>query len=230
MDLTFRMGAKVGNCLICRNQISFRVNKVAEDSSNAHVGPRSKLENSAATGTVRGEPGGGTMTLEDILKIAGPELYVLFQAVVALTLGGLVGWEREAAGKWAGLRTHMMVCLAAMLFVKIGYFLMLDARVDSGEAHSSLQTDPLRIIEAIVTGVAFLGAGTIFRDRDAHRARGLTTAASLLTIAPIGIAVALDRYILAVGVTLIALFVLNVMRRFEGSLLHPSEQELPPQT
>jgi putative Mg2+ transporter-C (MgtC) family protein len=164
------------------------------------------------------------MILEYILNSAGPELYVLFQAVVALTLGGLVGWEREAAGKWAGLRTHMMVCLAAMLFVKIGYFLMSDARMDP-EAHSSLQTDPLRIIEAIVTGVAFLGAGTIFRDLDAHRARGLTTAASLLTIAPIGIAVALDRYILAVGVTLIALFVLNIMRRFEGRLIqHPAPE------
>jgi putative Mg2+ transporter-C (MgtC) family protein len=165
--------------------------------------------------------------MDAFLRMAGPELYVLFQAMIALVLGGLVGWEREAAGKWAGLRTHMMVCLASMLFVKVGYFLMIDARTDAGDAHPSLQTDPIRIIEAIVTGVAFLGAGTIFRDRDAHRARGLTTAASLLTIAPIGIAVALDRYILAVGVTLIALFVLNVMRRFEGRLI-PHEHQNPP--
>jgi putative Mg2+ transporter-C (MgtC) family protein len=155
--------------------------------------------------------------MENFFQEAAPEFHVLLQAVVALVLGGIVGWEREAAGKWAGLRTHMLVCLAAMLFVRVGQFLILDARA-MGEGHQSLQTDPVRIIEAIVTGIAFLGAGTIFRDRDVNRARGLTTAASLLTIAPIGIAVALDRYVLAVGVTLLALFVLNVMRRCEGFL------------
>jgi putative Mg2+ transporter-C (MgtC) family protein len=149
----------------------------------------------------------------------GEELYILAQGVLALILGGALGWERELAGKWAGLRTHMLVCLAAMLFVKVGQFVILDAqallRADT------LRTDPVRIIEAIVTGVAFLGAGTVFRDPDLPKARGLTTAASLLVVAPIGVAVAIERYVLAFGATLLALFVLRVMRRFEIALDDP---------
>jgi putative Mg2+ transporter-C (MgtC) family protein len=107
-----------------------------------------------------------------------------------------------------------------------GQFLILDA--ESTLQSMTLRTDPVRIIEAIVTGIAFLGAGTIFRDPDYHGARGLTTAASLLIVAPIGIAVALERYILAVGVTVLALFVLRVVRRFEkhkaGFEEHPSSK------
>lgn len=107
----------------------------------------------------------------------------------------------------------MLVCLAAMLFVKVGQFLIQDEQA-VGNAET-LRTDPVRMIEAIVTGVAFLGAGTVFRDPDQPRARGLTTAASLLVVAPVGVAVAIERYVLAVGATLLALFVLRVMRRFE---------------
>lgn len=141
------------------------------------------------------------------------ELHVLLQGASALVLGGLIGWEREVAGKWAGLRTHMLVCLASMLFVRIGFFLIEDSQ---SLLHSeTLRVDPVRMIEAIVTGIAFLGAGTVFRDPQAEKMKGLTTAASLLVIAPIGIAIAIDRYVLAVGVTFIALFVLKVMRYLE---------------
>lgn len=78
-----------------------------------------------------------------------------------------------------------------------------------------LRMDPVRLIEAIVTGIAFLGAGTVFRDPEASKMRGLTTAASLLMIAPIGIAIAIDRYVLAVGITFIALFVLRIVSKLE---------------
>jgi putative Mg2+ transporter-C (MgtC) family protein len=163
------------------------------------------------------------MDFEKLFHAARPELYILFQACVALFLGGLIGWEREAAGKWAGLRTHMLVCLAAMMFVRIGQFLI----EDSQEMLSSetLRTDPVRIIEAIVTGIAFLGAGTVFRDPDASKMRGLTTAASLLVIAPIGVAVAIDRYVLAVGITLLALFVLRIMSKLEAKMKKIPEHE-----
>lgn len=117
------------------------------------------------------------------------------------------------AGKWAGLRTHMLVCLASMLFIDVGKFLIFDAQ--SSFDPESLRADPTNIIAAIVTGISFLGAGTIFRDPDVARARGLTTAASLLATGPIGIAVALGRYIIAVGATLLVLFVLRAMQRFE---------------
>ena len=80
----------------------------------------------------------------------------------------------------------------------------------------TLRTDPVRILEAIVTGIAFLGAGTVFRDPDASKMKGLTTAATMLVIAPVGVAVALDRYVLATGVTLLALFVLRTMAWLES--------------
>lgn len=159
------------------------------------------------------------MMLETFARSAPEELYVLLQATIALILGGALGWEREAAGKWAGLRTHMLVCLSALLFVKIGQFLIFDSQ--KVLSANTLRTDPVRIIEAIVTGIAFLGAGTVFRDANANTARGLTTAASLLATAPIGVAVAINRYIVAVGTTLLVLFVLRVMRRIEVFLNNP---------
>lgn len=151
--------------------------------------------------------------MNDFLDTIRPELHVLFQATIALLLGGLVGWERETAGKWAGLRTHMLVCLASMMFIRVGQFLIIDS--NQLPYANSLQMDPVRLIEAIVTGIAFLGAGTVFRDPEAAKMRGLTTAASLLVIAPIGVAIAIDRYVLAVGITLIALFVLRVLNKLE---------------
>lgn len=163
------------------------------------------------------------MDLGHFLQSSQPEFYILFQAVIALLLGGLIGWEREAAGKWAGLRTHMLVCLAAMLFVRVGQFLIEDSQKFLHV--ETLRTDPVRIIEAIVTGIAFLGAGTVFRDPDVAKMRGLTTAASLLVIGPIGIAIAIERYVLAVGITLLALFVLRIMRKFEAKLRKIPEHE-----
>jgi putative Mg2+ transporter-C (MgtC) family protein len=56
------------------------------------------------------------------------EFHVLLQAVVALVLGGILGWEREASGKWAGFRTHMLVCVATLLFVRLGQILIADPR------------------------------------------------------------------------------------------------------
>ena len=146
-------------------------------------------------------------------ELTGPELLrdlqMLGQGLVALLLGGLIGWERESQGKWAGLRTHMLVCFAAAMIVNIGRLLILDSQAVLDP--NSLRVDPVRLIEAIVAGVSFLGAGTIFRDSDHKRMQGLTTAASLLATVPIGIAIGINRYILAVGLTLIVLFVLRVM-------------------
>lgn len=142
------------------------------------------------------------------------ELYALMQAAIAVVLGGVVGWERERAGKGAGLRTHMLLCLAATMFMRVGDFLIIHANAIGDRV--TLRTDPIPLISAIVTGVSFLGAGTIFRDNNVHEAYGLTTAASLLVVATIGISVALDRYILAVGIAVLALIVLRVVFRLEG--------------
>lgn len=138
------------------------------------------------------------------------EFYVLLQALVAILLGGVLGWERQEAGKWVGARTHMLVCLAAMLFVRVAEFII--ASMESHFAAGVIRADPVRTIEAVATGIAFIGAGTIMRDRQKGRAKGLTSAAELLVTTAIGLAVAANCYVIAFGVVLIALFVLRSVR------------------
>lgn len=132
------------------------------------------------------------------------ELQLLGKIVIAAFLGGLVGIEREFAEKPAGLRTHMLVGAAAALLVMIG-----DKMIIMMGPRQYIMIDPLRIIEAIVVGISFLGAGTILKyNRQGEKTvEGLTTSASILFVSAIGIAVALDALILAVGATLLNLFV-----------------------
>jgi len=140
---------------------------------------------------------------------------ILFDVVIALLLGGAIGLEREIASRPAGFRTHMLVAAAAALFVGLADVLLVRFTYEAyGEM---LSTDPIRVVEAIVTGVAFLGAGTIFRNQESG-VTGLTTAASILMASAIGVAVALDQLALAVGVTAITLVVLRVLRTFESHL------------
>lgn len=133
------------------------------------------------------------------------QLQILIQVALALGLGALVGLERELANKPAGFRTHMLVGASATLLMAAGDVIVenIDPSV------SQLRVDPIRVLEAVVTGVSFLGAGTIIHQRDGSGVEGLTTAASLLFIATVGILVGLEQYILAVGATLLALLVLR---------------------
>lgn len=132
------------------------------------------------------------------------QVEVLAHVALAMLFGGIVGIERQLADKPAGLRTQVLVAGAAALFVGLAG-LLTGLGVEDGAAPS----DPVRVIQAIVTGVSFLGAGTIFRRSDDADVEGLTTAASLLVCAGIGIAVALGQYGLALGVALLALVVLR---------------------
>lgn len=121
-------------------------------------------------------------------------------------LGGLMGLERELAKKPAGLRTHMLVAGASSLLVVLGDIMILN--YSSGPVVEAIQSDPIRIMEAIITGISFLGAGTIiFRNQD-ETVEGLTTAASILFAAAIGITVALQKFILATILTLVAIVIL----------------------
>lgn len=92
-----------------------------------------------------------------------------------MILGGAVGFEREKADKPAGLRTHMLVAGSAALLTGMGRVVILNLGVDE----TFIRADPLRIIEAVITGITFLGAGTIIRHRGKDQIEGLTTAASL---------------------------------------------------
>lgn len=139
----------------------------------------------------------------------------VIKVVFAMFLGGLMGLERELARKPAGLRTHMLVAGASSLLVVLGDVMI--ANYSSGTVVKAIQADPIRIMEAIITGISFLGAGTIIFKSGQESVEGLTTAASILFAAAIGITVALQRYILAAILTLIAiviLFGLGYIERF----------------
>lgn len=161
------------------------------------------------------------------------QLGMLGEVGLAMVLGGLVGWEREAAAKPAGLRTQMLVAGAAALFVSLADVLL--ARY-YGHTHAEMvRSDPIRVLEAIVTGVSFLGAGTIFRDsgsrKEGEQIKGLTTAASLLMSAGIGVAVGLAQFVLAIGIVVLNLLVLFGLRRLERRLSPRSHgRSVPEQT
>lgn len=140
------------------------------------------------------------------------DLRVLADALLALLLGAAVGWERERKGKGAGFRTMMLVAFSSFLFVELSLAV-------GDEGGVGVRTDPVRAIQAIATGLGFLGAGIVFRDRAENRTRGLTTAASLLVVSPIGIAVALEHYVLAVGSTLLLVLVLSAAEWVEDRLI-----------
>lgn len=140
------------------------------------------------------------------------QLAIALKVVIATVLGGAIGVEREAMGKPAGLRTHALLAAAAALLVGL-----TDALIGFGvQAYpDAIQADPIRVVEAIVTGVAFIGAGTIFRHREQRIVEGLTTASSLLFTAAVAIAVALNQIMLAVSLTVLSLILLHLLRRLE---------------
>jgi putative Mg2+ transporter-C (MgtC) family protein len=143
-----------------------------------------------------------------------PQFQVLGEIAIAMALGAAIGLERELARKPAGVRTHMLVAGAAALFVGLGSATV--ATVEGVGPAGGFRSDPVRIIEAIVTGISFLGAGTIFRSRKGEEVEGLTTAATILVCAGIGIAVAVRQVLLAVSVTVLVLVVLRGLTVLEG--------------
>ena len=138
-----------------------------------------------------------------------PQLVVLLSTAYAMLLGGIVGFERELKDRPAGFRTHMLVAGAAALLVGLGD--LIANHFAREHADQLLRMDPIRLIEAVVTAVGFLGAGAIFRRAGGNSVAGLTTAASLLMVATIGIAAGLHAQMLALGATLITLAVLVVL-------------------
>lgn len=147
----------------------------------------------------------------------GAQLTILLNVLIALLLGGAIGYEREDAEKPAGLRTHMLVAGAAALLVGLGDIIV--AHYVATVPGQNVMTDPVRVLQALATGIGFLGAGTILRRRgDGRGVEGLTTAASILFTSFIGIAVALAQYVVAVGATVLALIILRLIRIFEQRL------------
>ena len=137
--------------------------------------------------------------------------------LVSLALGTVVGWERQVGRKPAGLRTHTLVCMGSTLFV----LLTVHAARDYGGG----TVDPTRIIHGVVTGVGFLGAGSILRQEGF--VHGLTTAASIWMVAAIGVAVGVHAWVLAITGTVLALIVLEVYRWIEKRLSPDGEGREP---
>ena len=139
------------------------------------------------------------------------ELATLVKLLLAVVLGGIIGFEREMADRPAGLRTHMLVAATATMLVILARRLVLAFTPLDLVTH-----DPVRVIEAIIVGISFLGAGTIFRSKDGGEpVQGLTTAASVLFTAVLGIGVALETYVLVIGAVLLILFVNFGVRRLQ---------------
>lgn len=122
----------------------------------------------------------------------------------AAILGGVIGYEREQKGKAAGMRTHMLVAVGAALFVLV--------MQQSGGDHA----DVARVIQGLVAGIGFLGAGAILNARNEGEIKGLTTAAGVWLTAAIGVAAGVGREATAILATLLALVVLAVLPRFAG--------------
>jgi len=116
---------------------------------------------------------------------------IIIQLILAIILGGLIGVEREKSNKPAGIRTHMLVALGACLFTI---------------SSINLGTDTGRIAAGIVTGIGFIGAGTIISS--GKNIRGITTAASLWTTSAVGLLIGMEEYFLAINATFFVLIIL----------------------
>ena len=131
------------------------------------------------------------------------ELEMVLRLLLAVGLGALIGFERQHAGKPAGLRTHLLVCIGSALFTIASIY-------GFGE-----DSDTARVAAGIVAGIGFLGAGTIIRSREGILV-GLTTASSIWAVAAIGLAAGAGLYILAPVTTVIVLIVLMLPKRIGG--------------
>lgn len=152
--------------------------------------------------------------MTEFLTPAYTQLQALGSVGLAMILGALIGVDREIANRPAGLRTHMLVAGAAASLVSLGDVLIEHFNTELTNKNL-LRSDPIRIIEAVITGVSFLGAGTIIHGDSHDSVKGLTTAASLLFVAGMGICVALSQLVLAVGVTVLVLITLRGLRPVE---------------
>jgi putative Mg2+ transporter-C (MgtC) family protein len=162
------------------------------------------------------------------------QLRLLADVAIAMVLGGIVGLERELTHKPAGLRTHMLVAGAAALMVAIDVRIV--AKFGAATNLPLVRVDPAIVLQAVVTAVGFLGAGTILHaSRQAAatadptvRVKGLTTAASLLFVAALGTCVGVELYWLALGVTLLAWITLRFVSKLEVRLRRRRTAEEPP--
>jgi putative Mg2+ transporter-C (MgtC) family protein len=149
-----------------------------------------------------------------------PEHQIILRLVVAAVLGSVVGIERERLNWVAGLRTHMLVCVGSALFMIVSFCGFADVLRNE---HVAL--DPSRIAAQVVSGIGFLGAGTIVLRGKV--VRGLTTAASLWTVAAVGLAVGGGLYVAAITATGLIVLILAGLKPIERRLFLARRQGPP---
>lgn len=133
--------------------------------------------------------------LKDVTEITRISIRLLMAAI----LGGILGFEREQKGKAAGIKTHMLVCIGAALFV------LIPQQAGLTEAELS------RVVQGVIAGIGFLGAGAILKGNDEKDLKGMTTAAGIWLTAAIGVAAGLGREASAILCTFLALLILIII-------------------
>jgi putative Mg2+ transporter-C (MgtC) family protein len=139
-----------------------------------------------------------------------PFVVVLLRLMLAVVLAGFLGANREKADKPAGLRTHMLVALGSASFTTLGF------GIGSDSQEPLVHPDPSRVIQGVIGGLGFLGAGSIIKDAKENgegNVYGLTTAASIWVAGAVGVAAGMGAYAAATATALIGLVVLALARR-----------------
>ncbi len=148
-----------------------------------------------------------------------PYFEALARLLIAILVGGLLGYEREKEDKPAGLRTHMLValgaCAATLAAIHISFSM--------SEGDQSMRLDPIRVVEGIMGGLGFLGAGSIIQSGGS--VRGITTAATIWVVGALGVCAGLGAYEICVTVVVLGFIILRVLGVVETKLLEDEEAE-----
>ncbi|MFC4777140.1 MgtC/SapB family protein [Paenibacillus sp. GCM10023252] len=147
------------------------------------------------------------------------EWTIMLRLLLAIILGGLIGFEREQSNHAAGLRTNILVCLGSCLLMQLSIYGFSDF-VDE----PNVRVDPARLAAAVITGIGFLGAGTILFT--GKSITGLTTAASLWVVSAIGLAVGSGFYFASVSSTLLVLLILWAFNKLEKRYINGKKEQL----
>ncbi len=139
---------------------------------------------------------------------------IILRLVLAVFLGGLIGFEREHHGRAAGLRTHILVCLGSAIATLVGQYAF---------SKLAFTGDPLRIGAQVLSGIGFLGAGTII-SRGRFQVTGLTTAACLWTTAAIGLAIGIGFYSAAIISCGLVVLTMALLTRFDATIIRKSHK------
>lgn len=149
------------------------------------------------------------------------EMSILIRILISALLGGIIGMEREVHRHEAGLRTHILVCLGSTLIMLTSTY-VFDIYKDIGVI------DPSRIAAGVITGIGFIGAGAIMRY--GMVVKGLTTAATLWVASAVGLAIGCGFYFAGICTTIVVLFVLLFLRKFENIIAKKKEVKHGPKS